>query len=129
MYVDGQLVESKSDDAVIPVLNPATQRVIAMLPECKKEEFQIVVDSSKKAFESWSKTPVPVRARVMFRYQELIRRDMDRLAECIVEEQGKTLDDAKGDVFRGLGMWLARGAFLWDCCGLGRAERRERERN
>jgi malonate-semialdehyde dehydrogenase (acetylating)/methylmalonate-semialdehyde dehydrogenase len=101
LYIDGQMVESKSTTH-IPVLNPATQEVLGMLPETTSDEFEAAVMSSKEAFKSWSVTPVPQRARVMFKFQELIRRDMARLAENITMEQGKTLDDAKGDVFRGL---------------------------
>lgn len=103
LFIDGLAVPSKSKpDTHIPVYNPATQDVLSMLPETTMDEFHAAVESSKKAFKTWSATPVPQRARVMFKYQELIRRDMDKLAMNITEEQGKTLDDARGDVFRGL---------------------------
>ena len=101
LFIHGQRVESKSDKHV-PVFNPATQDVLGMLPETRQDEFESAVSSSKEAFKSWSTTPVPQRARVMFKFQELIRRDMDHIARNITMEQGKTLDDARGDVFRGL---------------------------
>lgn len=101
LFIHGEHVQSKSDRHV-PVLNPATQDVLGMLPETQKDEFERAVSSCKEAFTTWSTTPVPQRARVMFKFQELIRRDMDLLARNITMEQGKTLDDARGDVFRGL---------------------------
>ena len=101
LFIDGRRVESQSDRH-IPVYNPATQDVLGMLPETTPDEFEAAVASSKEAFKSWSTTPVPSRARVMLKFQQLIRRDMDDIAKNITMEQGKTLDDAKGDVFRGL---------------------------
>ena len=59
--------------------------------------------AAKDAFPKWRATPVPQRARVMLRLQHLINQHMDELAACITQEQGKTLADARGDVFRGLG--------------------------
>eukprot|EP00019_Armaparvus_languidus_P001306 CAMPEP_0168595934 /NCGR_PEP_ID=MMETSP0420-20121227/9748_1 /TAXON_ID=498008 /ORGANISM="Pessonella sp." /LENGTH=453 /DNA_ID=CAMNT_0008632457 /DNA_START=199 /DNA_END=1560 /DNA_ORIENTATION=+ len=59
-------------------------------------------ESAHKAFQSWKNTSVGQRSRVMFKLQELIRRDQDKIAACIVEENGKTFVDAQGDVFRGL---------------------------
>lgn len=101
LYIHGERVESKSERHT-PVYNPATQDVLGMLPETSQDEFEQAIVSSKEAFASWSRTPVPQRARVMFKFQELIRRDMESIARNITMEQGKTLDDAKGDVFRGL---------------------------
>lgn len=60
------------------------------------------VKSSQKAFESWSQTSVLTRQQVMFRLQDLIRKNMSALAKNITLEQGKTLVDAEGDVLRGL---------------------------
>eukprot|EP00955_Chlamydomonas_euryale_P050382 354545-Chlamydomonas_euryale.AAC.4 len=65
-------------------------------------EFNGAVESAKAAFPKWRDTPIPTRTRVMLKYQELIRDNMDSLAESVTAEQGKTLSDAKGDVFRGL---------------------------
>ena len=88
------------------MVNPATQDVVSRLPLCTPEEFSAAVASAKAAFPKWRDTPVPQRARVMFKLQELIHAHMDDLAASITQEQGKTLADAKGDVFRGLGeLW------------------------
>lgn len=58
--------------------------------------------SAAEAFQTWRHTPVSVRQRVFLRLQDLIQKNEDRLVDAIVRENGKTVTDAKGDVFRGL---------------------------
>ncbi|XP_054778696.1 methylmalonate-semialdehyde dehydrogenase [acylating], mitochondrial [Prosopis cineraria] len=99
--IGGSFVDSKSS-TFIDVINPATQEVVSQLPLTTDEEFKAAVSEAKKAFPSWRNTPITTRQRVMLKLQELIRRDMDKLALNITTEQGKTLKDAQGDVFRGL---------------------------
>ncbi|XP_058760546.1 methylmalonate-semialdehyde dehydrogenase [acylating], mitochondrial-like isoform X1 [Vicia villosa] len=99
--IGGKFVESKSL-AFIDVINPATQDVVSQVPLTTNEEFKAAVAAAKKAFPSWRNTPITKRQRVMLKFQELIRRDMDKLAISVTTEQGKTLKDAQGDVFRGL---------------------------
>ncbi|XP_020220317.2 methylmalonate-semialdehyde dehydrogenase [acylating], mitochondrial isoform X2 [Cajanus cajan] len=99
--IGGSFVDSKSL-TFIDVINPATQEVVSQVPCTTDEEFKAAVSSAKKAFTSWRNTPITKRQRVMLKFQELIRRDMDKLALNVTTEQGKTLRDAQGDVFRGL---------------------------
>ncbi|KAK1276894.1 hypothetical protein QJS04_geneDACA005749 [Acorus gramineus] len=99
--IGGEFVESQSD-ASIDVINPATQEVVSRVPLTTNEEFRAAVAAAKHAFPSWRNTPVTSRQRIMLKLQELIRRDIDKLALNITTEQGKTLKDAQGDVFRGL---------------------------
>mmetsp|Transcript_807 Transcript_807/g.2874 ORF Transcript_807/g.2874 Transcript_807/m.2874 type:complete len:545 (-) Transcript_807:306-1940(-) len=101
LIIDGKLIESKATE-FRDVVNPATQEVVSRVPLCTPAEFNAAVQSSKDAFATWRKTAAPVRSRVMFKYQELIRNHTDELAANITLEQGKTLADARGDVFRGL---------------------------
>ncbi|XP_024031721.1 methylmalonate-semialdehyde dehydrogenase [acylating], mitochondrial isoform X1 [Morus notabilis] len=99
--IGGSFVDSQSS-AFIDVINPATQEVVSQVPLTTNEEFIAAVSAAKQAFPSWRNTPVTTRQRIMFKLQELIRRDIDKLAVNITTEQGKTLKDAHGDVFRGL---------------------------
>ncbi|KAG6529611.1 hypothetical protein ZIOFF_011820 [Zingiber officinale] len=99
--IGGAFVESQSKDW-IDVVNPATQEVVSRVPITTDEEFKAAVNAAKGAFPHWRNTPVTARQRIMLKLQELIRRDMDKLALNITTEQGKTLKDAQGDVFRGL---------------------------
>ncbi|XP_031495782.1 methylmalonate-semialdehyde dehydrogenase [acylating], mitochondrial [Nymphaea colorata] len=109
--IGGKFVESQSD-LLIDVINPATQQVVSRVPLTTKEEFTAAVGAAKHAFPSWRNTPVTTRQRIMLKLQELIRRDIDKLALNITTEQGKTLRDAHGDVFRGLEV-------VEHACGMG----------
>ncbi|MGE6321445.1 CoA-acylating methylmalonate-semialdehyde dehydrogenase [Pseudomonas oryzihabitans] len=101
LLIDGQFVSSTSRESR-EVINPATQEVLARVPFATAEEVQRAVASAKAAFATWRKTPIGARARIFLRYQQLIREHMSELAALLTAEQGKTLADAEGDVFRGL---------------------------
>ncbi|KAJ7013225.1 hypothetical protein NC653_003054 [Populus alba x Populus x berolinensis] len=99
--IGGKFVDSQSS-STIDVINPATQEAVSRVPLTTNEEFRAAVSAAKQAFPAWRNTPITTRQRVMLKLQELIRRDIDKLAMNITTEQGKTLKDAHGDVFRGL---------------------------
>ena len=101
LLINGKFVESKAK-AWRDVVNPATQEVLARVPMCDAAEVGEAVKAAAEAFKTWRNTPIAARARIMLKLQELIRRDMKKLAACLTAEQGKTLPDAEGDVFRGL---------------------------
>ncbi|KAJ6716404.1 METHYLMALONATE-SEMIALDEHYDE DEHYDROGENASE [ACYLATING] MITOCHONDRIAL-LIKE ISOFORM X1 [Salix koriyanagi] len=100
-FIGGRLVDSQSF-ASINVINPATQQVVSQVPLTTNEEFRAAVFAAKRAFPQWRDTPITTRQRIMFKFQELILRDIDKLAMSITTEHGKTLKDAHGDVLRGL---------------------------
>jgi len=101
LFIDGEFVESKTSDW-IDLHNPATNEVITRVPKATQGEMQAAVDSSKLAYETWSQTTVLTRQQIMLKYQDLIKRDLKKIAANITAEQGKTLVDAEGDVMRGL---------------------------
>jgi len=101
LLIDGRLVESKTTEWR-DVVNPATQEVLARVPFATPEEVNAAVASAKQAFKTWKKTPIGARARIFLKLQQLIRENMSELALLLSTEQGKTLPDAEGDVFRGL---------------------------
>ncbi len=72
------------------------------VPQATHDELLWATESASTAFTSWKKTSVLTRQRVMLNLQALIRENMDKIAESITLEQGKTLGDARGDVLRGL---------------------------
>jgi malonate-semialdehyde dehydrogenase (acetylating)/methylmalonate-semialdehyde dehydrogenase len=101
MLINGRLVDSVTSHwEDIP--NPATQEVLATVPYSSADEIEEAVTAAREAFKTWKKTPIPARARLFLRFQELIRKNMDRLAASVTAELGKTGPDATGDVFRGL---------------------------
>ena len=99
--INGQFVDSNTDEW-IDITDPATQEVIAKVPQTTDDEINQAVAAAKAAFQTWRKTPITTRARIFLKYQALIREHMDELAEILTAEQGKTIADARGDVFRGL---------------------------
>ncbi|XP_007042800.2 PREDICTED: methylmalonate-semialdehyde dehydrogenase [acylating], mitochondrial [Theobroma cacao] len=99
--IGGRFVDSQSF-ASIDVINPATQEVVSQVPMTTNEEFRAAVFAAKRAFPSWRNTPITTRQRIMFKFQELIRRDIDKLAMNITNEHGKALKDAYDDVLCGL---------------------------
>jgi malonate-semialdehyde dehydrogenase (acetylating)/methylmalonate-semialdehyde dehydrogenase len=101
LLLDGQFVESDSTEWQ-DVVNPATQEVIAQVPHATDGEIQAAIASAKRAYKDWKNTPIAARARIMLKLQALVREHMSRIARTLSAEQGKTLADAEGDVFRGL---------------------------
>jgi malonate-semialdehyde dehydrogenase (acetylating) / methylmalonate-semialdehyde dehydrogenase len=101
LLIDGKFVDSTAT-AWRDIVNPATQEVLARVPMCDAAEVNLAIESAAIAFKTWKHAPIGQRARIMLKLQELIRRDMKKLAACLTAEQGKTLADAEGDVFRGL---------------------------
>lgn len=99
--INGQFMQSNTDEW-IDITDPATQEVIAKVPQTTDDEINQAVAAAQTAFETWRKTPITTRARIFLKYQSLIREHMDELAEILTAEQGKTIADARGDVFRGL---------------------------
>jgi len=101
LLIDGKFVESQTQEWR-EVINPATQEVLARVPFATAGEVERAIASAKTAFATWRKTPIGARARIFLKYQQLIREHMQELAALLTAEQGKTLPDAEGDVFRGL---------------------------
>lgn len=101
LLIGGEFVESKTTEWR-DIVNPATQEVLARVPLATVDEVNAAVAAAKEAFETWKKTPIGARARIFLKYQQLIRENMKELAAILTAEQGKTLADAEGDIFRGL---------------------------
>jgi len=101
LLIGGKLVQSRSE-RWRDIVNPATQQVLARVPLATADEVNAAVAAAKEAFKTWRKTPIGARARIFLKYQQLIRENMKELAAILTAEQGKTLADAEGDVFRGL---------------------------
>jgi len=101
LLINGEWVESAATE-FRNVVNPATQEVLARVPLATPSEVAAAVGAAHHAFASWRKTPIGARLRIMLRYQALIREHSKRIAAVLTAEQGKTLADAEGDIFRGL---------------------------
>ncbi|WP_340400165.1 CoA-acylating methylmalonate-semialdehyde dehydrogenase [Paenibacillus sp. FSL H8-0079] len=85
-----------------PVVNPATEEVIAHVPLSEQADVDLAVQTAREAFKSWSSTPVPRRARILFRYQQLLVEHWEELARLVTLENGKSYAEAYGEVLRGI---------------------------
>ncbi|MDG1947760.1 MAG: CoA-acylating methylmalonate-semialdehyde dehydrogenase [Amylibacter sp.] len=100
-YVNGERVEGESE-RYTDVYNPATGEVQAQCPLASKSEVDAIIAKAQAAQPAWAAVNPQRRARVMMKFVDLLNRDMDKLAEVLSREHGKTLPDAAGDVQRGL---------------------------
>ena len=100
-FVDGKIVPGSSKKKG-KVFNPATGEQQAEVMLASSSDLNNAVEIAKKAFNDWSIRPPLQRARVMFKFKELIEKNSDELTKMIVAEHGKVYEDAKGSLTRGL---------------------------
>ncbi|MEK4304321.1 CoA-acylating methylmalonate-semialdehyde dehydrogenase [Oceanobacillus sp. FSL K6-0251] len=100
-FINGEWVEPTSRNYT-EVFNPATGEEIGKVPISGFEEIDSAVKSAELAFKEWRRVAVPKRARMLFKYQQLLIENREELAEIITLENGKTFDDATGEVQRGI---------------------------
>jgi len=84
------------------VFNPATGEQSAEVKLASTKDMNSAIEAAKIAFTFWSKKPPLQRARVMFKFKEIIEKNFEELTKIIVSEHGKVFDDAKGEITRGL---------------------------
>jgi len=101
LLIDGEWVESQTSEWH-DIVNPATQQVLAKVPFATAAEVDAAVSAAQRAFQTWKLTPIGARMRIMLKLQALIREHSKRIAVVLSAEQGKTIADAEGDIFRGL---------------------------
>ena len=90
------------DTKSLPVFNPATGEVIDHVPLSGPKEVDAAVSAAALAFGKWSKTPVMERVRLMFRYKAVLEEHFEELSAIVTRHHGKTLDEARGEVRRGI---------------------------
>ena len=84
------------------IFNPATGEVVRSVPLANAKDVRNAVDSAAAAQPGWGATPPAKRAQVMFNFRDLVIKNIDELANLVSEEHGKTIEDAKGSISRGL---------------------------
>jgi malonate-semialdehyde dehydrogenase (acetylating)/methylmalonate-semialdehyde dehydrogenase len=100
-YIGGAWVEATTD-RYVPVYNPATCEVLAECPESTAEDVDRAVQAATAIFDEWRSTPVMARAQYMHHLKNLVEERFEDLARVVVEENGKTLDEARGEIRRGI---------------------------
>jgi len=84
------------------IINPATGAVTGNVTLASKADVDVVVQAAADALPTWSATPPAKRAAIMFDFRDLLKKNIDELAELLSAEHGKTLPDAKGEIARGI---------------------------
>ena len=100
-FIGGAWTPSRATE-FLDVHNPATGDVIAKTPLSTGADVDAAVAAAKKAFPAWRDTPVMTRARAMFRFRELLEENVEQIARTVTREHGKTLDESRGSVRRGI---------------------------
>jgi malonate-semialdehyde dehydrogenase (acetylating)/methylmalonate-semialdehyde dehydrogenase len=100
-YIDGR-IDAGTARTRGNVYNPATGQLTGEVALGTSEDVDAAVRAAADAFESWSVTPPHVRARILFRFRDLVEQATDRLAAIVTAEHGKVLSDARGEIIRGL---------------------------
>ncbi len=101
LLLGGEWVHSTTQ-TVHDVFNPSTGEVIAQTPMCSAKEVDAAVQAAAKAFIAWRNVPALKRADVMHNFRQLLEKYFEELSQLLTRENGKTLDEARGDVRRGL---------------------------
>ena len=100
-FVNGKIIPGSSDKKG-KVFNPATGEQESEVRLASRSDLDSAVEVAKKAFETWSLKPALQRARIIFKFKELIEKNSDELTKLIVSEHGKVYEDARGSLTRGL---------------------------
>ena len=98
--INGELVQQTGRST--PVFNPSLGKPVREVALADQAILRAAIDSAKAAFPEWRKTPPAKRAQVMFRFKQLLEANRDKIAQLISEEHGKTLEDAVGELQRGI---------------------------
>lgn len=100
-FIDGGWTPIEGSNSVA-VTNPATGATIATHPQSSSVDVDRAVAAAAEAFRGWWMTPVPTRSEMMFRYRHLVWEAREELSRILVEENGKTLAEARGEMLRAL---------------------------
>src|SRR6202522_2216602 len=95
LLINGKMVPG---DLTMPVLNPATEEVLAQCPRASKNQLDEAVAAAKAAFPAWAATPIAERRRLVAKMADVIEANVNELARLLTSEQGKPLADATGEV-------------------------------
>lgn len=100
-FINGEWVDAESSE-ILDVPNPATREIIARVPISSKNDVAKAVAAAREAFLTWKNTPVPKRARILYKYHYLLTENHEKLAKLVVLENGKAFKEAYGEVQRGI---------------------------
>ncbi|MEN6378131.1 MAG: CoA-acylating methylmalonate-semialdehyde dehydrogenase [Methanofastidiosum sp.] len=98
-YVNGKWIEPENS-GYVDVENPSTGKIIAKVPLSTKAEINKAIDIAHNAYKTWSQTPIPRRAKPLFKLRDLMMENEEEISRILVEEMGKSLPDARAEMKR-----------------------------
>src|SRR5437762_12519000 len=104
-FISGKRVQGRSESSGGgggDVFNPATGEKVRRVAFASAADVDAAVKAAAAAFPGWAATPPLTRARILFKYLEILAREHDALARVISEEHGKVFSDAQGEITRGV---------------------------
>lgn len=99
-FINGFMIDAS--ERVADIFNPSTGAVTRHVGLASQDTVKLAIDAASAAFPAWRNTPPAKRAQVMFRFKGLLEANEERIAQLISEEHGKTLEDAAGELKRGI---------------------------
>lgn len=99
-WIGGKAVDGKG--GTVDIDNPATGEVIGTLELVSPEQVEEAIELADKAQKEWRNKSIPKHQEVMYKFRQLVMEDIDNMAQLSVDEHGKTLSDARGEIQRGL---------------------------
>ena len=105
--IDGEMVETAT---TLEVLNPANEKVIGLVPACGKDELDTAVAAARRAFKTWSKTPVDERRAAILAMSKTVEENFDELYRLLTSEQGKPHEQAKFEIGGAAAMMAAQSS-------------------
>jgi aldehyde dehydrogenase (NAD+) len=104
-YVNGKWYNPSNSPSIIKNINPAEpDDIISEFPGATAHDVQLAIQAAEKAFPSWSSTPGPERGRVLLRAANIIRERAEEIARMMTREEGKTIQESRGEVLKGLAL-------------------------
>src|SRR5262245_20907233 len=100
-FIDGRWTPAQTA-AFVDVRNPAVGDVIGRTPLASSADVDVAVEAAARAFPAWRDTPINARAQVLYRFKAKLEEHFESLARTVTTEHGKTLDEARGSVRRGI---------------------------
>jgi len=101
-FINGKIFKGSSKKTS-KIFNPATGEQISEVNLASKVDVDLAVQKAKQAFTDWSRKPPAQRAKIIFKFKELIEKNSDELTKLIVSEHGKIYEDAKGSLIKRIG--------------------------
>lgn len=99
LYINGQFVESETSQHQ-DVMNPVKDEVIAKVPFATRDEVEEAVEAAVQTYERWKEVPIPTRMQYLYRMKYAVERRMEELSRIIVQNHGKPIDEARGEMRR-----------------------------